>query len=596
MDLNLQNKQLRDFTDVWPYVKAPRDITTLNLKGNKLQDLPKNLSRFTYLKKVDLSRNPIKQIDLVIDGLVSLPKLRELSIDNITETGFLIIKNKLPKLEQLNGINIKELSKQDKTQSSNKEQEYEAEVPKDLNYIRLAFDCLDTLYKEKNERYSALKSMDDGTREKLVNIGNELNANFSAELLGGYNLKIENDVNFYVLGSLATFIRTYGDDRIATLIDFIAERSRVISDAFFDIVKEKERVVGKNKSLKRETQHLRNKLEAVTMELEQERNSLRELAEPTTKYDQTNATEPKQYRIVRPMNKGNLKDLIREVIESKKKSDKNSIEAGVPLKSFKEYLHYTLNKKFGLPQLVDETIESIIMGVEEHQGSDVDVFIFKKMIENNLNEQFYTTIHKIKKTLRRLLFSFIKAKYKTTATVKFETVYDSTIKGKMSLKEAQLLLFLLYPESDSVELSELVADDATPVPSDIPSVRMLMTNTKREYEIKWSTFENTVLKYIATKQTAYVQNFCTIFKEVDEDNRGLLSEAGFRMLIGRVVDIIQVDINTEELLVKLDPGNTKVVAFSQCLSLLASLYTQNAETQEEVCILTLLNHKINNLI
>lgn len=595
MELNLQNKQLRDFTDVWPYIKAPREVTSLNLRNNRLQDLPKNLSRFIYLKKIDLTQNPIKQIDFVIDGLVSLPKLKELNIDNITELGLTMIKSRLPKLEVLNGINIKEINKQEKSLQSNKQMIVEDnQTLVELNFVQLAFDCLETLYKEKNERYSPLKMLDDNIKERLMSLGNDLNPSSSSENLNAYSLKIENDVNFYVLNALATYIRTHGDDRIATLLDFIVERNRAISDTFFDIVKEKEKLGYDIKALKRENQYLKQRLDNVTLELNQQIDKKSEYKnEPNSKIQ---ITEIKQYRIVKPMSKGNLKDLIREVLESKNRSDKNLLEAGFRLKTLKEYLYDNLNKKFGLPNLVEETIESIILGVEAHQTSDIEIFVFKLMIENKLHEQFYPTLHKIKKTLRKLLFTFIKAKYKTTAKIKFETAYENIIKGTIGLKEAQLLLFLLYNENDAVELSEIIADNSTPISSDIPSVRMLMTTAKRDYEIKWSIYEDIILRYIVSRQMAFVHNFVMIFRNFDENNSGVINETDFGLLISKISDIVQVDINTEELLIKLDPGNTKFVIFSQCLALLASLYTQDTETREELCILTLLNNRINNII
>lgn len=67
-ELNLSLRKISDLDLFIEELTKYRGIQKLDLSGNKLRSLPKNLAFFKELTQVDLSNNPIHNINLVIDG------------------------------------------------------------------------------------------------------------------------------------------------------------------------------------------------------------------------------------------------------------------------------------------------------------------------------------------------------------------------------------------------------------------------------------------------------------------------------------------------------------------------------------------------
>lgn len=88
-------------------------LTQLSVKGNILTRLPKDLSKLKKLRYLDLSDNPFQDIGDAIDGLVSIPGLKELKFDFKSKVRPLspqeeeqFIIQSLPKLTFINGVKL----------------------------------------------------------------------------------------------------------------------------------------------------------------------------------------------------------------------------------------------------------------------------------------------------------------------------------------------------------------------------------------------------------------------------------------------------------------------------------------------------------
>lgn len=85
-ELNLSLRKISDLGLFIDELTKYKSIQKLDLSGNKLNSLPKNLQFFKELTQLDISNNPIQNIYLIIDGLLSLPKLQDLKIDFYPKT------------------------------------------------------------------------------------------------------------------------------------------------------------------------------------------------------------------------------------------------------------------------------------------------------------------------------------------------------------------------------------------------------------------------------------------------------------------------------------------------------------------------------
>jgi len=68
-----------------------------------------------------------------------------------------------------------------------------------------------------------------------------------------------------------------------------------------------------------------------------------------------------------------------------------------------------------------------------------------------------------------------------------------------------------------------------------------------------------------------LKKFLALFKRVDTDGNGILNEEEFKQLIS-VMNFCSEELTVDMLLRSVDPYNNKKITFSDCISLLSSVY------------------------
>jgi hypothetical protein len=104
--LYLEYLNLEDLASVLPIVASFKGLRRLYLYGNRLTFIPDNISELESLETLDLSNNPISDINALIPGLSSLPSLKHLILPAHSPRDAEMLVAHLPRLETLNGEGI----------------------------------------------------------------------------------------------------------------------------------------------------------------------------------------------------------------------------------------------------------------------------------------------------------------------------------------------------------------------------------------------------------------------------------------------------------------------------------------------------------
>ena len=118
--INLEFSEIESLDPILPILAQFSDLRELLLFGNRLETLPKDLSKLKALEKLDISNNLIESIEIILPGLASLRNLIELHITLQTENDEEILIKSLPGLINLNGSPV---------ERSNYHEEYEENSP-----------------------------------------------------------------------------------------------------------------------------------------------------------------------------------------------------------------------------------------------------------------------------------------------------------------------------------------------------------------------------------------------------------------------------------------------------------------------------------
>lgn len=130
--INLEFSEIESLDPLMPWLTQFARLKELLLFGNRLETLPRDMSKLRSLEKLDISNNLISSIETILPGLLSLPSLIELHItlQDFSEEQFLL--NKLTSLKNLNGNAV------EKYRAPIAIQEEESEDEKDVHKSLLA--------------------------------------------------------------------------------------------------------------------------------------------------------------------------------------------------------------------------------------------------------------------------------------------------------------------------------------------------------------------------------------------------------------------------------------------------------------------------
>jgi len=177
----------------------------------------------------------------------------------------------------------------------------------------------------------------------------------------------------------------------------------------------------------------------------------------------TNINKSKNNVIVGPVNcrvltKKMLLDIIEEIYESKTQFDKKCEEQGLPKETMEQHMYSYLNHKYGLKNLIIEWASSIINGIRMFSPEDSEIFLFGKILRNELEEESRLIIAKMKSTISELLLFFLKAKFPLKISNEIKQMAETKMNGILNEDEWQGIIYNVYEKTDADLLNEKIIE------------------------------------------------------------------------------------------------------------------------------------------
>ena len=194
--LNLEFSEIDTLDPLLPWLIEFTELEELNLYGNRLKDLPEDLSKLLNLKKIDLNNNFFSSLDALILSLKSLPNLIDLQYTLENPEAEDKILESLPNLRKFNSKEIiidnkHEITPVEFTETINYTQEDISLKQEELEEIALIYDDLRSLWREIEPRSD--KKLAEYFDSNIKNIMMELSEihkqSLSPHLLHCYTLK-----------------------------------------------------------------------------------------------------------------------------------------------------------------------------------------------------------------------------------------------------------------------------------------------------------------------------------------------------------------------------------------------------------------------
>ena len=97
----------------------------------------------------------------------------------------------------------------------------------------------------------------------------------------------------------------------------------------------------------------------------------------------------------------------------------------------------------------------------------------------------------------------------------------------------------------------------------------VVSGARQSSKLQYSDFKKIILDFQLQEHERFLIKFTNLFKSVDNDQDGVISEVQFKDLL-RMMNILQTEEDIEQLLAQVDPFNNKKMTYSEVVLVLSS--------------------------
>ena len=268
----------------------------------------------------------------------------------------------------------------------------------------------------------------------------------------------------------------------------------------------------------------------------------------------------------------------------KVKFDKKCTENKVGKETLEQFMYTYLNQKYGLKPLIVEWAAAIINGVKTYIKEEHDVALFAKILKNECDEDFRFIQMHVKDTLVSLVKVMLKDKHPLKSEKDIQKMLDQIEKGKIEDWMWLKILEKMYEERDAQILQERIRDlietrsRNQPDHLNAQSVKKMtreelnnqvVSGARQSSKLQYTDFKKIILDFQLQEHERFLIKFTNLFKSVDNDQDGVISEVQFKDLL-RMMNVLQTEDDIEQLLAQVDPFNNKKMTYSEVVLVLSS--------------------------
>ena len=274
-----------------------------------------------------------------------------------------------------------------------------------------------------------------------------------------------------------------------------------------------------------------------------------------------------------------------------------------------------LNHKYGLKSLIIEWAAAIINAIKLYSNQDSDINLFGKILRNEQEEDSRFILTKIRNTISELFEFYLKSKSPLKSQIDIKKMLENKKNGILNEEEWKGIIYYIYSEEDAKNLenkmlffinklngksdinlntninnnninteniinttignNNINGNNYINTISSVKSKTKLtreeifnLNKNKEELNIPYKDFIRIVCNHQIKSREKYLKNFVKLFRKVDNDCDGILSEEEFINLL-KSIPYCQNKIEeyTFKFLSIIDPFNNKKITFSECVSL-----------------------------
>ena len=305
----------------------------------------------------------------------------------------------------------------------------------------------------------------------------------------------------------------------------------------------------------------------------------------------TNAP-PKDLKIVvgpiskREMTLRQLLEIINDIYNSKLENDKKLVNNRQQKLTMEQFLYHYLNNKYGLKNLVIEYASCIIQGIKDFSKKNSEILLFGKILRNEIEEQEILIVAKLKETINELLYVYYQNKFQYKSKKDIENMVKKCKTGLLNEEQWKNTINYLFSDNEN-DLNSLMEKIQRYIDR-----QNISTGNNQKYgngnSISYQKFIQLVIDYQIKIRSIYLKNFNQIFKSIDTDHDGIISDYDFVKLV-EIANVYntreELELKTQMMIKELDKYSTGTIIYNDIINLWNKEMTFDQITGENLSLL-----------
>jgi Ca2+-binding EF-hand superfamily protein len=303
----------------------------------------------------------------------------------------------------------------------------------------------------------------------------------------------------------------------------------------------------------------------------------------------TNATPKDLKSVVGPISKRDISlrqllEIINDIYNSKLENDKKLVNNRQQKLTMEQFLYHYLNNKYGLKNLVIEYASCIIQGIKDFSKKNSEILLFGKILRNEIEEQEILIISKLKETINELLTIYYQNKFQYKSKKDIENMVKKCKTGLLNEEQWKNIVAYLFSDNEN-DLNNLMEKIERYITRQNSAIE---TNQKFGNSVSYQKFIQLIIDYQIRIRSIYLKNFNQIFKSIDTDRDGIITDYDFVKLV-EIANVYntreELETKTQTMIKELDKYSNGTITYNDIINLWNNEMTFDQITGENLSLL-----------
>lgn len=220
-----------------------------------------------------------------------------------------------------------------------------------------------------------------------------------------------------------------------------------------------------------------------------------------------------------------LLELIENIYTSKQKYDEQCASHGLPSETMEHHMYTFLNQRYGLREIILDYASAIIDGTKTYAAEQNEVAVFAKILRNDIDEGFRFVQRQIRTAVPDLLLLYWKNKSPHLSDTQLQAIVTAKVASELTQPEWSFIVGYMYAPEDATSVKNAILHHIS------SSTSNLSATPGQHHRIHFEHFVRILLDFQLDGHEHFLSRYVAVFRKHDVDGDGVVNHEEFTKIL-----------------------------------------------------------------